>query len=161
MLSFLHQVLIYGTVFLSQLHQFWNTIQSELADKILYTMSIRGIKMRSPKLQKDDKKAKKLRSEQMLLKGLKDIKQMLHYQGLLYGPKVIRSELINRHYDNLLAGQFGIKKIWEPINRKYNWLALRWDVEAYVNGCNDFLASKVVCHKLYGDLQLLLISTHW
>ncbi len=76
------------------------------------------MKMRLPKLQDDDKEAMKLRSEG-LPEGWKDIKQVLHYQGLSYVPKVICSELINRHHDNLLAGYFGIEKTCELITRKY------------------------------------------
>ena len=67
--------------------------------------------MRLPELQNNDKEAKELRSEQVLLEGWEDIEQVLHYQGLPYVSKVIRSELISRHYDNLLVGHFGIEKI--------------------------------------------------
>ncbi len=62
-LSPLHQVLICGTVVLPQLHQFWNNIRSNLADKGPYTVSIGGMKMRLPELQDDNKEAMKLRSE--------------------------------------------------------------------------------------------------
>ncbi len=48
-------------------------------------MSIKGMRMRLPELQDDDKKAKKLKSEG-LPEVLEDIEQTLHYQGLLY-PK--------------------------------------------------------------------------
>ncbi len=37
---------------------------------------------------------------------------------------------------------------------------LRQDVKANVKGCDVCLALKAVCHKPYGDLQLLLIPTH-
>ncbi len=69
-------------------------------------------------LQDDDKKAMKLRSEG-LAEGWEDIEQVLHYQGLLYVPKVIRSELISRHHDDPLAGHFGIEKTCKLIARKY------------------------------------------
>ncbi len=59
----LHQVLICRIVVLSQLYQFWDTIQSELADESPHTASIRGMRMRLPELQDDDKEAMKLRSE--------------------------------------------------------------------------------------------------
>ncbi len=49
-LSPLHQVLICKTVVLPQLCQFWDIIQSELADKGPYTASIGGMRMRLPKL---------------------------------------------------------------------------------------------------------------
>ncbi len=59
----LYQVFIYRTAILSQLRQFWDTIQSKLAGKDPYTASIGGMKMRLPKLQDDDKETKKLTSE--------------------------------------------------------------------------------------------------
>ena len=34
---------------------------------------------------------------------------------------------------------------------------LQKDVEVYIKDCNICLASKAVCHKPYGDLQLLLV----
>ncbi len=109
MLSPLHQVLICGTVVLPQLCQFWDTIQSELADEGPYTASIGGMRMRLSELQDNDKEAMKLRSEG-LPEGWEDIEQVLHYQGLPYVPKVIHSELISRHHDDPLVGDFGIEK---------------------------------------------------
>ncbi len=106
--------------------------------------------MRLPELQDDNKEAMKLRSER-LPEGWEDIKQVLHYQGLPYVPKVIRSELISRHQDDPLVGHFGIEKTRELIARKYYWPTLRRDVEAYVKGCDVCLASKAVRHKPYGD----------
>ncbi len=79
--------------------------------------------MRLPKLQDDDKKAMKLRSEG-LPEGWEDIEQVLHYQGFLYVPKVIRSELISRHHDDPLADHFGIKNTHQLIARKYYWPTL-------------------------------------
>ncbi len=160
MLSLLHQVLICRTVVLPQLCQFWDNIRSELADKDPYTASIGGMRMRLPELQDDDKETMKLRSKG-LPEGWKDIEQVFHYQGLLYVPKIIRSELISRHHDDPLAGHFGIKKIRGLIARKYYWPTLQRDVEAYVKGCDVCLTSKAVCHKPYGDLQLLPVLTHW
>ncbi len=85
---------------------------------------------------------------------------MLHYQGLLYVPKVIRSKLISGHHDNALAGHFGIEKTRELIARKYYWPMLQQDVEAFVKGCYVYLTSKIVCLKPYGDLQSLPVPTH-
>ncbi len=151
MLSPLHQVLICGTVVLPQLCQLWDNIQSKLADEGPYTANIGGIRMRLPELQDDDKEAMKLRSEG-LSEGWEDIEQVLHYQGLPYVPKVIRSELISRHYDDPLADHFGIEKTCELIAKKYYWPMLRQDVKTYVKGCDVCLASKAVRHKPYGDL---------
>ncbi len=153
-------MLICGTVVLPQLCQFWDTIRSKLADKDPYTASIGNMRMRLPELQDDDKEAMKLRSEG-LPEGWEDIKQMLHYQGIPYVPKVIRSEIISRHHDDPLVGHFGIEKTRKLIARKYYWPTLRRDVEAYVKGCDVCLASKVVHHKPYGDFQSLPIPTYW
>lgn len=77
--------------------------------------------MRFPKLQNDDKDAKKLRLEKkQLSEGWEDIQQVLYYQSFFYIPKVIYLELISKHYDNPLAGQFEIEKTQELIAEKYN-----------------------------------------
>ncbi len=95
-----------------------------------------------------------------LSEGWEDIEQVLYYQGFLYVPKVIRSELISRHHDNPFAGHFGIEKTRELIARKYYWPTLRQDVEAYVKGCDVCMTSKAVPHKPYRDLQSLPVPTH-
>ncbi len=85
---------------------------------------------------------------------------MLYCQGLLYVPKVIRSELISRHHDDPLVGHFAIEKTCKLIARKYYWPTLQRDVEAYVKECDVCLASMAVHHKPYGDLQSLPVPTH-
>lgn len=117
-LNFLHQVLIYMIAVLLQLHQFWNTIWGKLVYEGPYDASIWAIKMRLPKLQDDDKNARKLRSEK-LTESWKDIKEVLYYQRLLYIPKVIYSELISWYYDNPLVNHFEIDQMWKLIARKY------------------------------------------
>ena len=69
-------------------------------------------------------------------------------------------ELISRHYNSLLAGYLGIEKTCKLLAGKYYWPTPRHDVKAYVKGCNICLTSKVVRHKLYGNLQLLPVPTH-
>ena len=83
-----------------------------------YTASIKDKRMKLSKLQNVDKKAKKLMSER-LSEGWEDIKQVLHYQRLSYILKVIHSEWISRHYNNLFISHFGIEKTWKLIARKY------------------------------------------
>lgn len=67
------------------------------------------MRQRLSKLQKNNKKARKLRSKK-LPENLKDIKEVLYYQGFFYIPKIIYSELISRHHDNPLVGNFEIEK---------------------------------------------------
>ena len=69
--------------------------------------------------------------------------------------------MISKHHNNRLAGHFGIEKTRNLIAKKYYWLTLQRDVKGFVKGCEVYLASKTVCHKLYGDLQLLPVLTHW
>ncbi len=85
---------------------------------------------------------------------------MLYHQGLLYVPEIVKTELISKHHDDLLAGYFGIDKIRELIARKYYWPTLRCDFEVYVIGCDVCLASKSMRHKPYSDLQSLSVPTH-
>ena len=75
-------------------------------------------------------------------------------------PEIIRTKLISRHHNDLLASHFEINKTQELITQKYNWPTLRRNVKAYVTGCNIYLALKAVKHKPYGYLQLLSILMH-
>ncbi len=107
----------------------------------------------------EDEEARRIR-EQGLKEGCEEIEEVLHHQGLPYMPEIVRTELISRHYDDPLAGHFGIDKTRELIARKYYWPTLHRDIEAYVTGYDICLASKSVKHKPYGDLQSLPVPTH-
>ena len=159
--SHLHQVLICGTYVLPQLRHFWDGLQRKLASKNPYKASIDGMRLRLQELQDEDEQVRKLRADQQLSQqGWDDIDGVLHHQSLSYVPEIIRTELINRHHDDLLVGHFGIKKTRELIAQKYYWSTLRRDVEDYIRGCNVCLASKADWHKPNGDLQSLPIPTH-
>ena len=75
-------------------------------------------------------------------------------------PEIIRTELISRHHDDLPASHFVIEKTQELVARKYYRETLRYNVKVYIRGCDVCLASKVVKHKFYKNLQQLLIPTH-
>ena len=107
--------------------------------------------MKFPELQNDDKKTKKLRSEE-LAECWKDIKEVLHYQSLLYISKVICLELINRHHNNLFADHFGIEKMQKLIDKKYYWSILQKNFKNYIKDYNICLTSKAICHKPYKNL---------
>ncbi len=108
------------------------------------------MKGRVPELQDNNKKVSKLKS-QRLLEGYEDIAEVLYYQEFLYVPKVICSELISKHHNNPLTGNFGIEKLRQLIARKYYWPTLQKDLETYIKICDVYLALKAVCHKPYGD----------
>ena len=102
------------------------------------------MRLRLQELQKENKQARKLRAEQPVKDGWKDINDVLHHQGLPYVSEIIRTELISRHHADLLVGHFGIEKTRKLVARKYYWPTLRHDVNDYVKGYNICLASKAV-----------------
>ena len=153
-----HQVLICGTYALPQLRRFWNDLQTELADERPYKASIGSMRLRLQELQETDSEAQELRQQKA--NGYEKIDDIPHHQGLPFVPKAIQTELVSRHHDNLLVGHFGIEKTCKLLAQKYYCPTLRHNIEAYVKGCDVCLASKAVCHKPYGNLQLLSVPTH-
>ena len=118
------------------------------------------MRLRLQELQSKDKQVRKLRAEQPVKDGWEDINNVLHHQGLPYVSKIIRTELISRYHDNLLAGHFGIKKTHKLVAWKYYWLMLCHDVDDYIKGCDICLALKTVQYKPYGNLQSLPVPTY-
>ena len=155
----LHRVLICGTHVLPQLRQFCDTIRAKLIVEDPYQVSIGAMHLRLSELQESDDETWKIKAEG-LKSDYKEVDGVLHHQALLFVLEAIRTELISRYHNDLLARHFGIDKTRELVGRKYYWPSLRKNVESYVRGCDICLVSKTVCHKPYGDLQSLPIPTH-
>lgn len=85
---------------------------------------------------------------------------MLHYQKLLFVPKIIQIEFISSNLNNFLVGHFGVNKIRVLIGSKCYWLNLKKDVETCVKGFDVCLSSKTVSNKSFNNLKLLLILTY-
>ena len=153
-----HQVLICGIYALPQLQHFWSTLRTEFANEQPYKASIGNIRFKLQKLQEANRKAQELRQQKT--NGYKKIDKIFHYQGLPFVPKAIQTKLISHQHNDPLADHFGIKKTCKLLAQKYFWPTLRHDVKAYVKDCNVCLASKAVCYKPYGNLQLLPVPTH-
>ena len=156
----LHRVLISSTHVLPQLRQFRDTFQAKLGVEGLYQVNIGAMRLRLLELQESDDEAWKIRAKR-LKSNYKEVDGVLHHQELPFIPKAIWIEFISWHHDDLLAEYFSTDKTRELVGRKYYWPSLRKDVESYVWGCDICLASKAVKHKLYGNLQSLLIPTYW
>ncbi len=157
----LYQVFICGTHVLQRLYQFWTQLRGKLANKRPYQQaSIGGLRLQLPELQVEDQEARRVREQGPKNGWEENADRVLCHQGLLYVPEIVRTKLISRHHNDSLASHFGIDKTRELIARKYYWPTLHRDVEAYVTGCDVCLASKVVRHKPYDDLQSLLVPTH-
>ena len=46
--------------------------------------------------------------------------------------RVLRSEVIQTHYDDITAGYFGVTKTLELVRRKYFWIRLKRDIKEYI-----------------------------
>ena len=155
----LHQVLVCGTHVFLQLCHFWDKIRTKLDAKSPYKASIGGMRLRLQELQEEDAKAPKIRMEKD--ESWEKIDVVLHHQSLPYIPKLIRTELISRHHNDLIASHFGIETTQELVTKKYSGETLQHNIGNNIKRCNICFASKTVRHKPYSDLQLLPISTHW
>ena len=78
--------------------------------------------------------------QQGLKEGWTEVERVLHYQGLLYLPEIIRTEIIRRHHNNLLAGHFCIEKTRDLVAQKYYGPTLRADIDTYLKGYDVCLA---------------------
>ena len=67
------------------------------------------MRLRLVELQAEESQVRKIGVEK-LCGNWEDSDGILHYQCLPYIPKIIRTKLISRHYDDPLAGHFGIEK---------------------------------------------------
>ena len=77
------------------------------------------MRLQLPEFQDKDEEAKILRAAGFP-ENWEDLEGILQYQGLAYVLEIIRSEVINRHHNNLLARYFGIDKTRELVSRKYH-----------------------------------------
>lgn len=108
-------------------------------------------------LQAENPQIQKIRIEAGNKQGIKDgwkkdADEMLLWKSLLYVPKIICIKLISCYHNDSLVGYFGIHKTWELVIQKYYWPSFYTDIEVYVKGCDIYLASKTIRHKLYKDL---------
>ena len=70
--------------------------------------SISSMRLWLQELSKNYSENQKLRKQGR--ERYEEVDEVLHHQGLLFVHKAIQIELINRHYNNPLAGHFGIEK---------------------------------------------------
>ena len=104
------------------------------------------MRLRLQELRKSDSKAQEL--SQQKADGYEEINDILHHQRLPFVLKAMQTELISRHYNDPLAGHFGIGKTCKSLAQKYYWPTLCHDVKTYVKSCDVYLATKAVRHKL-------------
>ena len=71
--SSLHQVLVCGTHVFLKLRQFWNSLQSDIAQDSSYIANIKGMKLQLFELQENKKEAKLLRGSEDLSEDWENI----------------------------------------------------------------------------------------
>ena len=71
-----YQIFICSTAVLPQLQRFWDSFQGEIANKSLYNLSIRAMRLKFSDLQSYNNQIKKLRATK-LSKGWEDIEEVL------------------------------------------------------------------------------------
>ena len=69
-------------------------------------------------LQAEFGQARKIRVKK-LGGNWKDFDRILYYQSLFYITKIIKTDLINKYYDNSLVSHFSIKEIQKLVSKKY------------------------------------------
>ena len=83
-----HQIFVYGTTVLPQLHRFWDFFQGEIANEGPNNISIRAMRLKLPDLQSDDNQAKKLQAIKLPERWV-NIEGVLQYEGFPYIPEII------------------------------------------------------------------------
>lgn len=134
-------------------------LQCKLAHKEFYPARVGGLRLQLPELEEEDQKVQTIRVQDLIDGWEENADRVLCHHGLPYIPEIVRTELISRHHNKLLTDNFGIEKTRELITRKYYRLTLNHNVETFVTGCDIYLTLKAVRYKLYGDFQLLPVST--
>lgn len=170
----LRRVLIVGTGAIPPLIVQWSRIRSAISVP-LGNEQARSICKELPELLADDNHAANVRRsleapEVMLsLAGnpwTLEEDEVLLYDGRLYIPPSLRTSLIQRHHDNLLAGHFGLEKTLNLLKQYYYWpdpskaakdnstnpspLGMQASVENYVQSCAICRRSKAPRHKPHG-----------
>jgi hypothetical protein len=76
----------------------------------------------------------------------------------VFEKEFLKIELLKRHYDDILADHFDVKKIVELFSRKYHWSKMIKYVKFYIKTCDICQRTKTFRHFSYDDLQFLFLS---
>jgi transposase InsO family protein len=88
-----------------------------------------------------------------------DNKGLAYFHGLIYTPKALREEIIEKHHNNPLSGHIGIEKTLEQVSRNYYFPNMRKKVENYIKNCVTCQQDKPARHLPYGNLQSIKAPT--
>lgn len=109
------------------------------------------MRLRLVEIQLEDSQVWKIKAEK-LGGNKKDFDGILHPQKLSYIFEIMKTELINRYYDDLLRNYFNNKKTQEFVARKYYWETFSCNVEVYIRGYDICLVYNVIKYKFYENL---------
>ncbi len=65
------------------------------------------------------------------------------------------TEVLQRHYNDPIAGQFGAKCTLELVSRKYYWPGMLRKVKAYTRACSTCQCVRPLCHRPHGSMEPL------
>lgn len=101
-------------------------------------------------------------ANEKLTRRLKQEQGLWLHQGRVVVPASMRTEVIERHHADPLAGHFGAERTADLIARQFYWPGLHADVKAEVGKCESCQRNKPRNHKPHGLLQPLeLPDTRW
>ena len=80
---------------------------------------------------------------------------LILYNNLIYIPKKLRPDILEKYHDQPSAGHLGIKRTLEIISRNFWWPKMKEDVINYVKSCESCARNKFNRHRKYGLLQPL------
>jgi hypothetical protein len=84
-----------------------------------------------------------------------EVDGLLYYNGRVYVPDALRTEVKKHHHDIPLAGHMGQRRTQELVQRKFFWPQMRKDIDSYVRSCQICARNKDDQHATYGQLMPL------
>ena len=78
---------------------------------------------------------------------------LILFEGLVYVPEQMRTEVIRQHRDVITSGHPGVHKTVEAVSRTYYFPHMRKRIEEYVRSCDICHKIKPARHKPYGMLR--------
>lgn len=88
-----------------------------LAQKKIYNINIRGMRLRLLQMLEDDLETKGFKKN--LPEYWDDMKTVLYFHIFLYVSDITHSTIINCHYNDILLNFFQIEKTRKLLNKKY------------------------------------------
>lgn len=84
----------------------------------------------------------------------------MHYNDKSYNLENFQVDIIEKNYDDSLAGHIRIKKTLELLLHKYYWSKNKVNIENCIQSHDIYIKNKAQRYKLYHNIHLLSIFIH-